>query len=86
MKPTTVKSCLAILLTAVVVHPVQADDNPSDSGKSTARATFDALDKNGDGTIVAEEVKPPQDKAFQQLLRVSDGNKDGSLSLAEFLG
>ena len=82
---TGITTGIALLLMAAAPDSTQADETAQSSKTSTARATFDALDQNGDGTIVAAEVQPAQKSAFQQLLRVSDANKDGNLSLAEFL-
>ena len=86
MKRTLSLTSILMVLSGTAAAQPTADDNPASSGTASARATFDSLDQDGNGTIVADEVGPSQKRAFQQLLRVSDQNQDGNLSLSEFLG
>lgn len=86
MKRALSLTSILMVFSATAAAQPQANDNPESSGTTEARSTFDALDQDGDGTIVADEVGASQKRAFQQLLRVSDQNQDGNLSLAEFLG
>ena len=56
--------------------------SPSATG-STAERTFDAMDKNKDGSLSRDEVRgSPQEKDFARL----DKNNDGKLSRAEHGG
>jgi Ca2+-binding EF-hand superfamily protein len=58
---------------------------PAEDGVPEAKALFEKLDANGDGKLAAEEVPREQARFFERLLRNADQNKDGELSLDEFL-
>ncbi len=58
---------------------------PAEDGVPEAKALFQKLDANGDGKLVAKEVPEEQTRFFERLLRNEDKNKDGELSLDEFL-
>ncbi|MCA8986487.1 MAG: hypothetical protein KDA78_02530 [Planctomycetaceae bacterium] len=47
-------------------------------------ALFDALDKNKDGVVKADELDSTQKDDFARLLRVSDLNKDEQIDRQEF--
>ena len=58
----------------------QAADGPSQAD------LFDRLDANKDGILTAAEAGKDNLSLFGRLVRLSDTNKDGKLSRAEFLG
>lgn len=45
---------------------------------------FDKIDRNGDGTLTADEIEEGQRKSFQRLLRVGDADGNGALTREEF--
>ncbi len=46
---------------------------------------FERLDRNRDGSVEADEVKPEHARLFGRLIRLHDGNEDGKLSEQEFI-
>ncbi len=61
-----------------------ADAKPDAKANAEREALFKQLDKNGDGTVAADEVGDEQKRLFNRLLR-NDKNEDGKLSLEEWL-
>jgi Ca2+-binding EF-hand superfamily protein len=62
------------------------------AGKSDAKSAekspeqlFKELDKNGDGKLKADEISADQRALFDHLVRNADKDKNGELTLAEFL-
>lgn len=55
-------------------------DGPTDKQRSDrVRAHFKKVDKNGDGSLTADEAPNPE------LLKAADGNGDGAVTLEEFV-
>jgi Ca2+-binding EF-hand superfamily protein len=82
---------LAIVAVVTFSAAARAADEPvAEKGgkKSEERRSelFDKLDANHDGQITADEVPEEQRRLFNRLLRQNDGDHDGKLSRAEFLG
>ena len=69
----------ALLLVSLAV----ADDQPA-AGGADASATFAQLDANKDGQLTADEISEDKKRLFERLVRTSDKNSDGKLSLEEF--
>jgi hypothetical protein len=73
---------LAILGLSVVVNGFAADAPPREKGPEPSGRTFDALDKDDDGKISAEEAR--SDATLAKLFTGLDANKDGFVSRTEF--
>lgn len=73
---------LTVLGLSVVMNGFAADTPPRDKGPDPTERTFDAIDKNDDGKISADEARsePTLSKLFSGL----DADKDGFVSRAEF--
>ncbi len=69
---------LLLLLTGIA----QAQDEDS---ARRAEELFNKLDRNGDGTIAADEVPEEQGRFFDRLVRIGDRNDDGQLTKEEFV-
>lgn len=81
MKMFVAASVVAFL--ALPISVGAADDKASSKGAagSPAQQSFDALDKNKDGSLSRDEVKgTPQEKDFATL----DKDRDGKLSRQEY--
>jgi len=84
MKPIRFMLALATGLMLVSAGPLFAQDRKRTSEEGPG-LLFDKLDKNRDGTLVAEEIPEEQGRFFERLVRVGDVNDDGKLSRKEFI-
>ncbi|MHC4880818.1 MAG: hypothetical protein ACYTGL_30560 [Planctomycetota bacterium] len=74
---------VALLSAAGPLTAQDADSKPAGDAASPANL-FDQLDKNSDGTLTKDEVPEEQQRFFERLVRLGDGNDDGKLTKAEF--
>lgn len=68
----------------VAVTPAQADDIQPSADSEPARL-FAQLDKNGDGSVSADEIDPERRRFFDRLIRIGDKDADARLSRSEFV-
>lgn len=58
--------------------PIETDDRD-------ARIAFSSLDANDDGRVEPDEVSPSQRPLFDRMRRIADRDKDGALTMNEYL-
>lgn len=95
MQPCHILRCAALTAVALLPLALRADDTPADAksaAKPEAPATekrpeqlFKELDRNSDGKLTADEVPAERRTFFDHLVRSGDKDKNGELTLAEFL-
>ena len=95
MQPRHLLRLAAVAAPLVLFPAARADETPRDA-KSGAKPEsrfsekgpaqlFKELDKNGDGKLTSDEVPEDRRSFFDHLLRTGDKDKDGALTLAEFV-
>jgi len=57
---------------------------PACVGASETSDAFDRLDKDSNGVVTADEIQADRLRLFQRMLRTSDKNGDGKISLSEY--
>lgn len=79
------RKLLMFALVLGLVSPLAAADKPEKPKQQDLEAVFKRLDKDGNGSLTAEEFRGKRDatKADAQFKRL-DKNGDGKLSLEEF--
>ena len=84
--------CYLVILVGAMLLCQQADSRclaitaDSNEGVSEIQRAFEQLDANDDGQLKSDEIAAEKRLLFERLLRTSDADGSGSLSLAEYTG